>query len=208
MRRNHKIGISQLEVLIALAIMGMMAVILANALSFSSQQLGRIRPVSQSVENYLARGILRQWAEDMPLKRGLSPLSPALEGSESEVSFETLVHDGYFWGGELTTVLVRQDKEQIVVLASGVADNNLNQVQQKLTLSPSANNLLISYYGRHSSEQILKWHSDWRRSNSLPLLVKIEWDSIDGPPAPPLTFQPANYDHARSISLSDVVPKL
>ncbi|WP_152612672.1 hypothetical protein [Leisingera sp. ANG-M7] len=187
--------------------MGMIAVLLANALSFSRRQLERTLPLSAEAEYFMARDTLRRWAEGMPLKREPSPATPALHGTQSEVTFETLIHDGQFWGGVPTTVTLYMEEKQLVAKASGVASKQLEPMIRSLVLSPNAKNLSFSYYGRNNNEPNPAWYPSWESGSLLPVLIKIEWEQQGGQPVPPLTLRPAHYDLNRSISLSDVIPK-
>ncbi|MEX0301156.1 MAG: hypothetical protein AB3N24_01920 [Leisingera sp.] len=185
----------------------MIAVLLANALNFSRRQLERTLPLSAETEFFLARDTLRHWAEEMPIKRGPSPTAPALQGTNSELSFETLVHDGEFWGGQPIAVTLRMEQNQLIAKASGFASIQLEPMNRTLVLSPNAQALSISYYGRNNNDPTPRWHPAWENGSSLPVLIKIEWEYKDGQPLPPLTLRPAHHDLNRSISLSDVIPK-
>ncbi len=200
-------GLSQLEVLIALAIMGLITVVLANALSFTGRLLQRTIPLSQQVEHALARDTLRRWAEDMPLSYRAEPGRLAVLGTQNSLTLRTLIHDGTFWGGAVSTVKLAALDGDLRVDVNGTEDQTGTPVERTLILATEVQNLSIQYFGIHDEEPRTGWHREWKVAVGLPDLIKIEWETKDGRPAPPLTLRPAKTDLDSYIELSDVLPK-
>lgn len=205
--RHPRTGLSQLEVLIALAIMGLIALVLANALSFTGKMLHRTVPMSRQVEQALARDTLRRWVEDMPLGYRAKPGRPALLGGPDSLTFQTLIHDGIFWGGAVSTVHVTAQDQVLRILVTGTAEQNGPKVERTLTLGTEVQELSIQYFGIHDEAPTAGWHREWQTAVGLPDLIKIEWEEEGDHPVPPLTLRPAKTDIDDYIELSGVLPK-
>jgi len=51
---------------------------------------------------------------------------------------------------------------------------------QRVKLLSEVTSLRISYYGRLSGSRQADWHTAWRRQNSLPQLLKFDFETVDG----------------------------
>ena len=181
--------------MIALIIMALIAVLLANVLDFNRQVLERSTGWSKDTTHHLARQDLRNYIEDLPIRYGDHDARHFFEGTVNSMTFRLAENDA-------------SDKEELfsLTLASGtLAVTHPTMSIAHPVLSEDAENLLISYFGRVSGEPDKRWHTAWSDPTFLPDLVKIEWDQ-DGQPAPPLTLLPAKHARQRYISLSSLVP--
>ncbi|WP_170565676.1 hypothetical protein [Ruegeria atlantica] len=197
--------------MISLAIMGLIAVLLANTLNFNRQTIERFQVFSRSVDDMVVRRSLVGWIERMPLVSNFSENTALLQGGQETLEFKSLVADDFFWGGTLTqftiTVRSRAVKGQAIVIR-GRGKHRLNQdpIDRDFVLVSGAKNVRFSYYGSGSKTPQKSWHSKWTESNHLPDLIKLEWEYSDGNPAPPLTFIPGKIERQRYMSLSSLVP--
>ena len=209
MKRQGTSGVSQLELMISLIIMGMITVLLANALNFNRQSLDRSRVLSDETEMLLGQHSLRQWLEDIPLNYTGKNARSFFEGDGHSLRFKTLVSDGSFLEGEPAefTLGVTSTEEGVLFIVRGEGRHPTKEashfVQRILAQDVSA--FKMSYFGRIASEPEKHWHKLWSDNTYLPDLVKIEWVA-DGLPAPPLTLQPGKVEHQRYMSLSSLVP--
>jgi type II secretory pathway pseudopilin PulG len=210
MMRKPTSGISQLELMISLIIMGMIAVLLANALNFNRQALERSQFLSQETEMLSAHHSLRTWVEDMPLNYSGKTAQDYFEGDQRSLRFQTLVTDGTFFGGEPTefTISLVPDSANTSLVLHGTSrrptDDNAHEL--KYVLAAKVSVIAFSYYGRISTETEKRWYDSWSDKNYLPDLVKIEWETEGGTPAPPLTLLPGKVERQRVMSLSSLVP--
>lgn len=210
MKRSATKGITQLELLIALALMGLMAVLLANVLNFNRLSLERSQLLSSATERLMARELLRSHTAGMPLEFGSDAEQPPLEGERQSLKLQTLVVDGNFWAGDFVQIELFQ--------MSGDNGNDLmfhsigreveTEAMREMTniLAKDVKNLRIGYFGRIGSEAEARWHEKWSDPVFLPDLVKIEWNDRNGDVAPPLTLRPALVERHKYMSLSSLVP--
>ncbi|MDA7425612.1 PulJ/GspJ family protein [Thalassococcus lentus] len=195
MRRSSNSGVSQLEMMISLIIMALIAALLANVLDFNRQVLDRSTTWSEDTTYHLARHDLRNFIENLPIRYGDHNAQHFFEGTDRSMTFRLSVVGG-------------GDDEELFALALESGTLAITRRSQNIAhpvLSRTTNNLLISYFGRVTGEPDKSWHSTWSDPTFLPDLVKIEWDQ-NGQPAPPLTLQPAKHARQRYISLSSLVP--
>ena len=195
MTRSSNSGVSQLEMMIALIIMALIAVLLANVLDFNRQVLERSTGWSRETTHHLARQDLRNLIEDLPIRYGDYDARHFFEGTDRSMTFRLAENDA-------------SDKEELfsLTLTSGtLAVTPPSKSIAHPVLSKATENLLISYFGRVAGEPDKRWHTAWSDPTFLPDLIKIEWDQ-DSQPAPPLTLLPAKLARQRYISLSSLVP--
>ena len=203
MKRHARLGITQLELMISLAIMALIAVFLANTLNFNRLSLERMQLTSAQTGLYVNRQTLRKRIEEIPI----SAVEPNLfQGDATSLKFKTVVLDGSFWAGEWTTVVLSQgEDDSLSMQLSGRHPTEALPLQTELSLASNITGLSISYYGFRQAEQKSLWGAIWAEGNRLPDLVKVEWDS-SGKPSPPLTFVPGKVERQRYMSLSSLVP--
>lgn len=208
-RRNNS-GIMLLELMIALVVMGMIAVLLANALDFNRQSLDRARFLSDETKMLLSQYALRNWVEAMPLDNAGENTGELFKGDAQSMQFWTYVRDGTFQENTLTKfnlgVVSNEEERSLIVQGTGI--HPLNEVEHEIErlLARNLFDLHISYYGRISTEPEPQWHDIWSDEIYLPDLVKIEWEIGEGVPLPPLTLQPGKTVRQSKISLSSLVP--
>ena len=119
MKRQGTAGISLLELMISLIIMGMISVLLANTLNFTRQSMGRSLILSDETEMLLGQHSFRSWIEDIPLNYSGKTARVFFEGSDRNLRFRTLVTDGSFWGEEpveFTLAMVSTEEGQSIVV--------------------------------------------------------------------------------------------
>ncbi|WP_299749685.1 hypothetical protein [uncultured Tateyamaria sp.] len=210
MKRNPLAGLSQLELLISLAIMVLIAGFLGGSfnlvrLATESGSRGDLR-----AQEALNREKLRQWAEDIPLVANVPDGSPYFDGDAQTLSFVTIVSDNSFWSGELTRIRLSEVTElngrSVQVNASGRHPTKQDAHSTVNSLVRNALSVEISYFGKLRADDEAVWHSQWSDDRNLPKLVKIEFSRTDGGEVAPLTFQPARNDLHKYMSLSSLVP--
>lgn len=208
--RNKTLGISQLELLLSLALMAMLAVFIANAMNFTRQVTARASQNDPIVEEALARERLRSWVERIPLEFSGAVASERFSGTEHEMTFSSLAHDELFWAGALTEFTLKTVIEEVgptlSLFAIGQSGPEAQPTQHVFKIAIISSEPTIRYFGRLNTEETNRWHREWSDPVQLPLLVKLEWNAADGTPSPPLTLQPAKTARQRYMSLSSLVP--
>lgn len=210
MRRLGNSGVTQLELLVSLAIMGMIAVLLANALNFNRQSLDRARFLSDETDMILVHHTLRGWIEAMPLDYAGGTAFEFFDGKAQRLRFRSVVADGSFSEGEVAEFVLEgsENGENRSLVVRGRGQHPSREEGHEITsvLENSLSRLKIRYYGRRSSDAEPQWHDGWEDETYLPDLVKIEWETGDGEPVPPLTLQPGKVERQSTMSLSSLVP--
>ena len=210
MRRNRNSGLTQFELMVSLAIMGMISVFLAGALQHNLQILERARLISDGTAVLFARRSLRGWIEDIPTSLAGVPVNELFEGNADTLRFHTLVSDGSFWSGALAefTVAVMTENKQKTLVATGTGRHPIDDVRHEArwVIADSVDSVSIRYFGRTASTQSRGWRNTWTDDKNLPELVKIEWETQGGLPVPPLVLQPGKHEGQRVMSLSSLLP--
>jgi len=210
MSRTTSSGITQLEMMISLVVMGMIAVLLANVLNYNRQTIERFQSFSVTADELLVQHKLRAWVEQMPLGSKPGAASASLEGDDVRLRFHTLVFDGSFWPARVVdfTVELRslQDKKVLAVQGRGLDPSQNEYIVHEWDLAQDVDSIRFTYFGRMAGSSQKGWQTTWSETGYLPDLVKLEWDNQDGTPAPPLTLLPGKEERQRYMSLSSLVP--
>jgi len=197
---------SQLELLISLSIMGLIAVLLANVLNFSRMTNERAQEFSSEAGLFITRGSLRQWAEDAPITYSNKSVPGYFQGDKTDLQFHTLTTSDTFWGGTLTKVHLYEDGETLNVTLVGVETQSRDPLQVTRLLSTDLLSLRISYFGTKQRDPEARWHDNWEEATSLPGLIKVEWKNKSSA-SPPLILHPAKRDRQAVLSLGNVLPR-
>lgn len=204
--RNPKSGLSQLEALIALAVMGLISVVLANAFSVTGQLLNRSFPRAEETSQFLARDTLRKWVSDMPLRHSGWINSAPVSGDGQELQLFTLVSDGLIWASEPAVISVRVQQGSLIAIARGV-DREGQPATTKLLIDTEVSGFALNYLGSHPVDQPPRWHDSWKESHTTPELIKLEWVGGLGEVMPPLLLQPGLTEQSGRIGLAEVLPR-
>ncbi|RYG90068.1 hypothetical protein EU803_15765 [Loktanella sp. IMCC34160] len=186
-KRSPVAGITLLELLLALAVMGMIGVALASSYSTTGQVWRRLGSGGAEVDQALARADLWAAVEAMP---EVGPRLPIAEVFGAGT-------DG-FWmpdaEGAVTRIALQDG--QLLMEAGGLLRALRGDVGQ----------LRIAYYGRKTVRSPEGWSNDWDGGTILPRLILIEtWDSA-GIAHPPLALRPALRVRQSVISASSPLP--
>lgn len=174
-------GFTLVELLIALALTGLVALLLLSATQFATLGLGR---VSDQAERLAARrnieALLRR---EIAAAAPLAPNAPALVGAAQRVRFITLAEDGGAGLYRVELGLQNEGGSQALVLtrimlgAPGAA--------QRTVLAPRLRDFRIAYFGALGGAAP-RWQDAWDGSRVPPSLVRIALDTGDGLARPPL----------------------
>lgn len=210
-RRLRSHGITQLELMVSLVIMGMISVLLANALSFDRRALERSGLLSSMTDRRVSQRQLMGLIEAIPLVSPSASASDIFEGKAQRVQFKTRdVSNNDPTSSLLKPYEIRlssqTDTPELYFGPASPEEANVSDDNTGILLAENIIYLRITYFGRISGETEPGWHAAWSDSTYLPLLVKLEWETGDGTPAPPLTLQPGKIERQSSMSLSSLVP--
>jgi hypothetical protein len=210
MTRNPSAGLTQLELLVSLALMSLMAVLAIAGMDFVQRATRSGTIFSATTDRFLVQEQVRDWVAKIPSQNSALKKQMLFSGDDHSLQFSTILNDGIFWPGALVKIDVALSSEQqefpdLVLIARGISEANRNPIEIRNVLFQSPVKFEISYYGS-VQDQPAAWHGSWNATTVPPLLVKIEWDTAAGAPVPPLTLKPAWQDRQSFKSLSSLVP--
>ena len=184
--RHRAAGFTLIEVLVALALAGLVSLLLVHSIGLAAFGFDRLSRGAERLDE--SRGV------DQVLRRALGSVAaiPGLgsgigfSGGAARMSFLSLVSDngpGIYWveigldlaGGERRLVLTRR----LAVPGAG------SQVQQSV-LARGVHAFRIAYFGVTALGDEPAWHDRWDGLGYLPKLVRVELDTADVPARPPI----------------------
>ncbi len=186
--RGHRPGgFTLLELLVALALVGLIAVALTGGLRFGARVWEASRGASQAMGEVAAiRGFIRQRAMAVRPPRfhhGGRETGGALSGRRADLRFVTLM-PSYVGRGGLYHL----------ALSAGADTGGLRLAWWPLGSGPGgpgsgrrdllagASGLEISYYGAPEAREAAAWRDDWPAGRNLPRLISIKVHFPDGDP--------------------------
>lgn len=192
MNRTRISGISLLEVLLSLAVFGMIGVAIAAMSSSGGQVWRRVEAGSDLPERATLRLRLREALESMPEVGPSLPLNEIFQSHDALIAFRSNQKIDTGW----TKIWLSEGKLQVQYPNAISAQD----------LYPDVVKVSVSYFGRKSVRVEPTWHDDWSDAVLLPELIKVESTRSDGLANPPLTVSPAILTRQREISISSLVP--
>ena len=185
-RRRPTAGFTLIELLIALALAGLVSLLLAHGINLAARGFDRISrgaerlDESRGVDQVLRRAIAS--AATIPSIGALSGFS----GGAARVAFLSLVGDS---GPGLYRVEIALDPtggERRLVLTRRRAEPATDPRLERSVLARGVRNFRIAYFGVAGLGEEPSWHDRWDGLGYLPGLVRIELDTADAPARPPL----------------------
>lgn len=172
-------GLSLLELLASIVLMGIIAAFLSNAISLSTRVEKVTRKVSDTIERE-ATGVaaLRRLFKEAEMPKRDRP-ETLFTGDAKQVSFAALI-PRRLSGGGLLNLQVFCDKIGGVTVSwrNAKTDDRVSETRnQTLALWPEDPCEAISYFGQpdRTSRQSAQWHSQWpEEAMSLPSLIRFE----------------------------------
>lgn len=206
MKRNNRSGMSLLETMIALAIMGMIAVILSSGLGSGARVLISSGRITQSVNQALARHDLRAWLEHALNAPFPGHTDGGLHGISNELYFSYVSDDSQFWPGDpVLVMLTRDDVGTVNLVADGTSSETQLPLKRTQILAENSSSIEVRYFGRLHPEDTSQWLDHWLPEAGLPDIIQIE--VLDSNPSlPPLSIRPAKALLHSEISLSSALP--
>lgn len=205
-RRNPRSGVALLEMMIALMVMTMTALLIASALGFQGRSMTVVAQRSARVEEALSRDLLRRWVEAIPLSAQYIGADPERRfvGTARSLRFTTFLPNGPFWAGDPVHVAVEgTDDGRAVALGQGTHLTTREPLTREEVFGRDAPGLRFSYYGALVLHGRPGWHEAWDGSERLPMLVRIEAATAS---FIPLVLEPGLIERQSFISRSSLLP--
>jgi len=191
--RGADSGITLLEVLISLALMGFIAIGLSSIGRTGSQSWERLDATDNVNDQALARFRVRQQFEALPLVKPGLPIQEILQVQQSG---DALI---LFWGQEEQWSIDWSDAA--LTFGPNLAERNTWE-----QLYPVAAEISVTYFGIKSPRTPAQWYDDWIGATLIPQLIKFEVTDESGRAHPPLTIQPGKLERQSEISASSLFP--
>lgn len=187
---NHysRFGFTLIEMLVGMALLGMLTLVLFSALRFGTQSWERTEEKSlQVVDLAIMESLLRrEMGKAFPLRVGLaSENKVAFEGDERGVRFFTGL-PAHFSTGGLSLVEVRFHPDSGTADTKGgklkfrhalqdglETDFTSSQRPQETSMLAGLSEVSFSYFGVSSDQGEPVWRTSWSDSGRLPMLVKM-----------------------------------
>lgn len=179
-------GFTLVEVLVALALVGIVSLLMLEGMRFAALGLGRLSDQAarldtrRGIETLLRRELGTVFAASLP------PAAPALIGGPQSLHFRTLAEDGGAGLYRVDLALEARGGDRALVLTRRrVGATGALNVQREV-LAPQLRGLRIAYFGRAAPDAPPQWQERWDDERTPPLLVRIVLDTGDGLARPPL----------------------
>jgi general secretion pathway protein J len=187
MNRNTAAGFTLIETVIALVLLSFVMVIGYQGLVFGIEQWhkGEVRLESR-YDYYQAIGWMRSRLGEAEKTTAYveKPEYYLFDGNTREVEFVARFDRARRAGLYVTRVYLDERDQSLYVayyLHHPDVERTLEQLDpERVKLLPGVASLRISYYGRPSGQRNKEWHPDWRKQTSLPQLLKLEIETVDG----------------------------
>ena len=175
-----------LELVVALAVLGFVALILANVLRTSASGTQVVIGKANQIENIrLVHHFLRHQIETIRTVTDLIDTKRALvfSGNNRSVSFISPMRDGPLVGG-VFRIRLAFEKGSLAVYrraaSQGAFELETQSKDQRFLLASGLADLQIRYFGRDGSSSPARWNPTWLGKKILPELIKISLVGQDG----------------------------
>jgi general secretion pathway protein J len=181
--RVHQGGFTLVELLIALALTGLVSLLILGGTRFAALGLDRVSDQAARLEARRSIDALLRRALSSAAAAPLRPNEAALAGGPQSLSFLSLADDG---GAGLYRVDLDLEAAGLVLRRQriGAVGNGA-----RIVLTQSLRTFKIEYYGAPPGAGDPGWHESWERSRIPPRLVRITLDTGDGIARPPLVVR-------------------
>ena len=176
-------GFTLLELLVAMTLVGLILALLLGGLRLGSRVWERsAAEVERRIQLQLVQDLLRRQLEQAKAGKGEEAAReprPGLRGSADAMSFISSEPAQQLAGGlYLVSLQLEETSGNLVATwrdwpphVQGVAE--ALAVSQRVLLR-GVHRMVISYLGRESEDATSSWRNHWKKSESLPALIRIE----------------------------------
>lgn len=181
---NPRAGLSVLELLVALALVGLIAVGLAGTLGFGARVWDRASSLQGSEEPLILRARLRQWLSEAVPPRRILRVPTEFEGNPNGFAFTTLAETPHEPDAAAMRIAVGPDEQRLVLSIQYLDDMGAVQKSERRKLATNVRDVRFAY-AMFDSDAGLIWQDTWGTGDAaLPLVVRIRTAEGATPPWP------------------------
>jgi general secretion pathway protein J len=175
-------GFTLVELLIALALTGLVALLLLDATRMAAQGTNRVAAQAERLEARRALDDLLRRQLSATIASPLLPNAAPLVGGPQKLEFLSLAEDS---GAGLYRVRLDLEDGGLVLSRSAVAGG----MPERTLLAPRLTTFALAYFGAPPDGGDAKWQERWEATRALPSLVRVTLDLGDGMARPPLVVR-------------------
>ena len=170
-------GFTLLELLVALAVLGLLSLVLFGSLSFGIQVWQRSEDALESANHVhnVEAALFRDVSRAYPLYALIAPGHAKIDFDGTEDSLIFLTPDDTL-PGALDRVTIKQEASDdgTVVTRSSALELSAQAGTQDTVLFTHVGQLRFSYFGADASGKPSAWRDEWRDRTRPPSLIRIE----------------------------------
>jgi general secretion pathway protein J len=187
---EHDAGFTLIEVLVGLALAGLVSLIMMHGIGLAALGLDRLSQHVERLDERRGLEMLMRRALGTAIATSVADGEPSFVGQATSISFLSVVEDG---GPGLYRIKLAFDTVHpagAVTLTRRLA--SAAPRRDESVLVRRARRFDIAYFGATSPAEKPTWHRDWTGIAYLPQLVRIMLDTDDGRQQPPVILRLRN----------------
>lgn len=181
-------GFTLVELLIALALTGLVSLLLLSATRMAALGIDRVSAQAERLEARRALDDLLRRELSAAIASPLLPNTPPLVGGPDTLEFLSLAEDSGAGLYRIRLAVENAGGSNALVLSRS-SSASVAGAPQRTLLAPHLQSFAIAYFGAPAESEAAKWHERWEGSRALPQLVRITLDLGDGIARPPLVVR-------------------
>lgn len=196
MKKKKPSGFTLLELMIGLALLGLILLLLFGALRLGSRSwdAGEKKLETASSQTVVAGYLRRSLSQVYPWRfKQAEKQVLAFEGTGRALRYVGWLADQQGVAGLHLHALELEENE--LVLRWSLPDVETDDFSaldeaEKVVLHTGIEDFALAYYGAQEAEDELAWHEDWRSSQFFPALIRLTVTPVGGPAWPEILVAP------------------
>jgi len=188
-RENSASGFTLIEMVVALALVGLVSVLMLQGIGFAAGGLDRLSHHAERLDERRSLEMLMRRALAAAEQTAVFDGEAGFVGRPTSVSFLSVIADG---GPGLYRFALTYDHSRsppAIILTRHLAGKSALPGDSASVLVRHVRGFAISYYGAPAPTDEPAWHRSWEGIAHLPRLVRIVLDDGDGAEHPPIVLR-------------------
>ncbi|HLY44323.1 MAG TPA: prepilin-type N-terminal cleavage/methylation domain-containing protein [Stellaceae bacterium] len=182
-------GFTLVEVMVALALTGLVSLVMLQGVALAAHGLDRLSQRSERLDERRGLETLMGRALATAVAVPASDGAPAFVGRPTSVAFLSVADDGGPGLYRITLALGRVGSQPAVTLTRRRAEGSVMPRREESVLVNDVRAFGIAYFGAVSPGADPAWHRHWEGVSYLPQLVRIIVERIGGREEPPIVLR-------------------